>query len=185
MSQFEEGVLDLTGRGVDEFDIYLSTDDNPETWTLYSTEHLAKSSELTSELAQEISILASNVRMVKFDIQSCHSGLAQDYVGLSEVRFLLAQESPAIPGDANRDGKVDGSDVTILAGNWQVLSGADWEMGDFNGDGKVDGSDVTILAGNWQSGVTTAAAAVPEPSTLMLLTLASLSLLALRRKLVA
>ena len=122
MSQFEEGVLDLTGRGVDEFDIYLSTDDNPETWTLYSTEHLAKSSELTSELAQEISILASNVRMVKFDIQSCHSGLAQDYVGLSEVRFLLAQESPAIPGDANRDGKVDGSDVTILAGNWQVLT---------------------------------------------------------------
>lgn len=26
----------------------------------------------------------------------------------------------AIPGDANNDGKVDGSDVTILAGNWQA-----------------------------------------------------------------
>ena len=76
-----------------------------------------------------------------------------------------------IPGDANNDGKVDGSDVTILAGNWQkgVSDGltAIWEEGDFNGDGKVDGSDVTILAGNWQYGVTAAAAAVPEPSILI------------------
>ena len=70
-----------------------------------------------------------------------------------------------IPGDANRDGKVDGSDVTILAGNWQTLTGATWDMGDFNGDGKVDGSDVTILAGNWQQGADTAASAVPEPSS--------------------
>ena len=79
-----------------------------------------------------------------------------------------------IPGDANDDGKVDGSDVTILAGNWQygvTGGGATWDMGDFNEDGKVDGSDVTILAGNWQYGVTTAAAAVPEPSTLILLIL--------------
>lgn len=84
----------------------------------------------------------------------------------------LLAASLSVAGDANRDGRVDGSDVTILAGNWQagvVGGGATWEMGDFNGDGKVDGSDVTILAGNWQAGVTTAAAAVPEPSTLVLL----------------
>lgn len=74
-----------------------------------------------------------------------------------------------IPGDANHDGKVDGSDVTILAGNWQVLSGATWSMGDFNGDKKVDGSDVTILAGNWQYGVSTTAASVPEPGMFLLL----------------
>ena len=80
--------------------------------------------------------------------------------------------SPNIPGDANKDGKVDGSDVTILAGNWQVgvggVGGATWGMGDFNGDGAVDGSDVTILAGNWQYGVNSAATAVPEPSTVLL-----------------
>lgn len=76
---------------------------------------------------------------------------------------------PNIPGDANRDGRVDGSDVTILAGNWQVLQNATWEMGDFNSDGKVDGSDVTILAGNWQSGVNTAAASVPEPGLFQIL----------------
>ena len=79
-----------------------------------------------------------------------------------------------VPGDANKDGKVDGSDVTILAGNWQHGVGmeepdATWDMGDFNGDGMVDGSDVTILAGNWQAGVTPEAASVPEPSTAILL----------------
>ena len=94
-----------------------------------------------------------------------------------------------IPGDANKDGKVDGSDVTILAGNWQygvTGGGATWGMGDFNGDGKVDGSDVTILAGNWQYGVTVAATSVPEPSTfvgLLGLCVAGLLPLVRRRKL--
>ena len=75
------------------------------------------------------------------------------------------------PGDANCDGKVDGSDVTIVAVNWQagVNDGqtATWSMGDFNHDGKVDGSDVTILAVNWQSGVnsTVVATSDPEPES--------------------
>ncbi|MGD9127198.1 MAG: dockerin type I domain-containing protein [Planctomycetia bacterium] len=75
----------------------------------------------------------------------------------------LAEEWPA--GDANKDNKVDASDATILAGNWQAGPGATWEMGDFNGDGYVDASDATILAGNWQFG--TGATSVPEPSTLI------------------
>ncbi|MGD9128513.1 MAG: dockerin type I repeat-containing protein, partial [Planctomycetia bacterium] len=75
--------------------------------------------------------------------------------------------------DLNRDGKVDASDATILAGNWQY--GADmaepdatWTMGDFNGDGVVDASDATILAADWgQGGVVSST--VPEPSMLLLL----------------
>ena len=90
------------------------------------------------------------------------------------------------PGDANKDGKVDGSDVTILAGNWQYgvdgQNTATWEMGDFNNDGKVDGSDVTILAGNWQNGVQSSATAVPEPSTVILLMIGALMLILYRRK---
>ena len=86
---------------------------------------------------------------------------------------VLTVGTVSIPGDANGDGLVDGSDVTILAGNWQfgVDDGqtATWAMGDFNGDGQVDGSDVTILAGNWQYGVEAAATAVPEPGCVALL----------------
>ena len=95
------------------------------------------------------------------------------------ARWGVSTPEEPIPGDANGDKKVDGSDVTILAGNWQkgVSDGlvASWGEGDFNGDGKVDGSDVTILAGNWQSGVTVAAASVPEPSTLVALLLIALT----------
>ena len=91
---------------------------------------------------------------------------------IDELLFTSEGGTEPAAGDANRDGKVDGSDVTILAGNWQkgVSDGltAEWEDGDFNGDGKVDGSDVTILAGNWQYGVTAAASAVPEPNTIVL-----------------
>ena len=109
-----------------------------------------------------------------------------------DVAYLFANpgetlfESPQVAGDANGDGKVDGSDVTILAGNWQkgVDDGltATWAEGDFNGDGKVDGSDVTILAGNWQYGVEAAASAVPEPGTIALLLAALASLLIVRRR---
>ena len=100
---------------------------------------------------------------------------------------IALQGTVNIPGDANNDGKVDGSDVTILAGNWQkgVNDGqtAIWTEGDFNGDGKVDGSDVTILAGNWQYGVDAAAVSVPEPSTMVgLLSLCLLGLLKFSRK---
>ena len=60
-------------------------------------------------------------------------------IGAYETESL----TPRMPGDANSDGKVDGSDVTILAGNWQVGVNdgktATWSMGDFNGDHKVDG----------------------------------------------
>ncbi|MGD9127167.1 MAG: Ig-like domain-containing protein, partial [Planctomycetia bacterium] len=88
----------------------------------------------------------------------------------------LATDTPllvtiALAGDANRDGKVDASDVTVLAGNWQAGVGdgqaATWQMGDFNGDGKVDASDATVLAGNWQAGVTEYMTVVsdPEPET--------------------
>ena len=104
---------------------------------------------------------------------SMDSTTSTNFMFLSEVQFIEAIDAAPIAGDANNDGKVDGSDVTILAGNWQkgVSDGltATWEEGDFNGDGKVDGSDVTILAGNWQYGVTSAATAVPEPSTLIIL----------------
>jgi hypothetical protein len=69
-----------------------------------------------------------------------------------------------LPGDANGDGKVDSSDATILAGNWQANGpAASWSTGDFNGDGIINSSDATILAGNWQA--TANYATVPEPST--------------------
>ncbi len=57
----------------------------------------------------------------------------------------------ALGGDANLDGRVDITDLGLLATNWQ--SAAFWTGGDFNSDGLVDISDLGVLATNWQAGV--------------------------------
>ena len=92
-----------------------------------------------------------------------------------------------IPGDANWDGFVDGSDATILANYWQygtdmTVPNATWEMGDFNGDHVVDGSDATLLASYWQEGTPPEAAAVPEPGTIVLVLSALVGLALIRRR---
>jgi len=54
----------------------------------------------------------------------------------------------AIPGDANGDGTVDGSDFFILLQAWGTTPPSD-PRADFNCDGTIDGSDFFILLQNW------------------------------------
>jgi hypothetical protein len=61
-------------------------------------------------------------------------------VGLA---WILPPE-PALPGDLNGDGIVDGADLGILLGAWGTSG-----PGDLNGDGVVDGADLGILLGAW------------------------------------
>ena len=51
----------------------------------------------------------------------------------------------ACTGDTNRDGLIDGVDLTELLGAW----GTDDSLFDFDGNGIVDGGDLTTLLGNW------------------------------------
>ena len=90
---------DFTGRGVDLFDIYVSsdTDANTASWTLVGEDYdLAKAGGTAAEPAQSVLFSADDVRMVKFDIQTAQSGLANEYVGLSEVRFESIPEPATI-----------------------------------------------------------------------------------------
>jgi hypothetical protein len=57
-----------------------------------------------------------------------------------------------ISGDANGDGAVNVSDLSLLAANYGVTSGATWAMGDFTGDGAVNVSDLSLLAANYGTG---------------------------------
>jgi hypothetical protein len=92
-------------------------------------------------------------------------------------------------GDANLDGKVDVTDLGVLATQWQT-SGV-WTSGDFNYDGFVDVTDLGALATNWQAGVGNplapslnaalaavglAGTAIPEPGGLVGCGLAALAL---------
>jgi hypothetical protein len=115
--------------------------------------------------------------------------------GTIEIKYTLL-------GDANLDGKVNGTDFTILATNFNRSVTDGWDEGDFNYDGKVNGGDFLLLAQNFnqsasqsasQSAVSAAdmgaldafAAAnglsVPEPGSAGMLVVAALGILHRRR----
>jgi hypothetical protein len=114
------------------------------------------------------------------------AGLAPNTI---EIMYTLV-------GDANLDGKVNGTDFTILATNFNQ-SVSSWDQGDLNYDGRVNGSDFILLAGNFnQSGASAAdmaaldyfAAAngislvnVPEPACAAMIGIATLGILRGRR----
>jgi hypothetical protein len=99
------------------------------------------------------------------------------------VRYTLA-------GDSNIDGKVDLTDFTYLAANFNKQGTANWLQGDYNYDGNVDLSDFTYLAANFNQTLpaSTAAApkslgtAVPEPMSVALLALTGTTMIARRRR---
>lgn len=88
---------------------------------------------------------------------------------LDEVVYSLNSVSigvfAALPGDANGDGVVDGSDFGIWNAN-KFLSGTDWTRGDFNHDGITDGSDFGIWNANKFLGDPRL---VPEPASAIIM----------------
>lgn len=84
------------------------------------------------------------------------------YFSTPSTATLTIQNYVALPGDANGDGFVDGSDFNIWNAN-KFLSGTSWTTGDFNGDGTTDGSDFNIWNANKFTSVT--GILTPEPAT--------------------
>ena len=86
-----------------------------------------------------------------------------------------------LPGDANFDGSVDGSDLSLLLTGWGA--GTTWPEGDFNNDLSVDGSDLSLLLSNWTyppAGST--GSPIPEPATIGLLACGTIALVRRRRR---
>ena len=81
-------------------------------------------------------------------------------------------------GDANLDGEFNSSDLVVCVVGGQIRSGQDavWSSGDFNGDGRANSSDLVaaLSDGGYELGPRASVAAVPEPSTITLLTLGCL-----------
>ncbi|NLE37613.1 MAG: PEP-CTERM sorting domain-containing protein, partial [Pirellulaceae bacterium] len=109
-----------------------------------------------------------------------------NYGGTGDRIALVVPGGTDVPGDANGDGKVDDADAKRLATYWGATVKDPgltwWQMGDFTGDNKVDARDASILAANWgyQTGGESNAA-VPEPSTIVML-LGAIGLFLTRRR---
>ncbi len=78
-----------TVRGVKNVTIYVSSEEDmvkATSWTSLGAFVFNQAGGTAAQPAQTVPISASNVRLVKFVIQSCY-GNPSDFVGLSEVRF--------------------------------------------------------------------------------------------------
>ena len=86
--------------------------------------------------------------------------------------------SPYLRGDIDLDHDVDTADLTQMIVNYTGVlgSGTTWTTGDTDGDDDTDTADLTIAIINF-TGAMNRAAAVPEPSGLFLLMVASSGLL--------
>jgi hypothetical protein len=115
---------------------------------------------------------------VTSDIDSTKSLIsADDQTSLSY--FVIG----TLLGDANGDLMVNVSDLSILAANYGMTSGATWLTGDFTGDGLVNVSDLSILAANYGGSSAELASflSTPEPMTMTLLTIGGLAMLRRRK----
>ncbi len=97
------------------------------------------------------------------------------------LNSLVPQE--LLLGDVNLDGRVDGTDLNTLLGNW----GQDykqWTDGDFNGDTIVDGTDLNSLLQNWgavDSSYPGNEPTVPEPISGLIFAIGSFAIFARKK----
>lgn len=100
-------------------------------------------------------------------------GLLDALIGYESGIVLLYQGVPK-PGDANKDGCVDGLDYIVWSNNYRT--GTTWEEGDFTGDTIVDGLDYVVWSNNYDPGCIPPGV-VPEPAAVSLLAIGTLALL--------
>jgi hypothetical protein len=74
--------------------------------------------------------------------------------------------TPAIPGDVNFDGIVNGQGRAQIASHW--LQSGFPVPGDANGDGIVNGQDIALVAPGWLQCSGGGRSAVPEPASFAL-----------------
>ena len=148
--------------------------------------------------------IISSDGMTGDEISGAFSNAASQYAspqGLFHVSYsptAVTLSGFSLPGDANEDGKVDFTDLVILARNYGK-TGATWDQGDFDQDMKVDFGDLVALARNYgqnnlaaaqlaqlpptvRADVQAAFAEVPEPATPAIIALGAAALLARRSR---
>jgi len=88
----------------------------------------------------------------------------------------LSVVSTALDGDLDGDGFVGINDLNIVLGNWNQNVPPANPLADPSGDGFVGIDDLNTVLGNWNAGTPPAAANIPEPGSILILTMGGLGL---------
>jgi hypothetical protein len=132
-------------------------------------------------------------RFSSFNLPSLSTGLAWDTLQLYTIGQLSVVSSNAIPGDFNRDGRVDAADVLAMekslanpsafqAANPSLTAAQLLAIEDVNGDGQFTNEDLEALIAGLQSGGGSASAVPEPPSPALLLWVLPVAVLAARRR---
>jgi len=130
--------------------------------------------------AGDIDLLAAAIRGGETDPDCDLNG--DGLVDIADMDKLVRDIIGTEYGDTDLDHSVDLADFSALKMNFS--KGTTWEAGDFNGDGIVGLTDFTILKRYYvrQVGVETNRAAVPEPATVLILTLGGIAVVSRRKR---
>jgi hypothetical protein len=111
---------------------------------------------------------------------------ADSLVNEDDIKFWIVDLFKSWVGDVNLDLEFNSSDLidVLAAGVYEVDTDAAWSQGDFNGDGRANSSDLiaALAGGGYEQGPQPAVAAVPEPTSLMIVTTGMFSYLAFTRR---
>lgn len=130
--------------------------------------------------AQDINLLTDAVRTGSTDTRYDLNGDSQ--VNAADRSVWVDELFGTYFGDANLDGEFSSSDFVLVftAGQYEdtIEGNSVWETGDWNGDGDFNSSDFVqaFSAGGFEQGPRGAVAAVPEPSSVVLVAIGFLLL---------
>ncbi|HEY6563167.1 MAG TPA: hypothetical protein VIY86_01600, partial [Pirellulaceae bacterium] len=127
-----------------------------------------------SDIDSLVGVVASGSGTAGFDLTG------DSLVDIADVNYWVATLKETLPGDANLDFVVDGSDFGVWNGNKFTMTPR-WCAGDINADGGIDASDFGI----WNANKFQAALSiVPECSGALMVAAALVSTLTRRRRIV-
>jgi hypothetical protein len=100
--------------------------------------------------ATDIDLLSAAIKTTNPDLKFDLTG--EGSVNSADMDMLIKDILKTYYGDADLNGSVGVSDLSVLAAYYNTPSGASWANGDFDGNGAVGVSDLSILAANYNSG---------------------------------